>query len=106
VRHLFGDVDASTVEFLQSDAVNVMPKLRIAGGMYAVLARQAASGMRDVEPSFAIDVAITATVLPYVDAILVDGPCAEVLRQPPAREEVARWGTTVLSARNLAVAVD
>lgn len=105
VRRLFGDLDAPTVDFLQSDAVKVMPKLRIAGAMYAVLARQAANGMREVEASFAIDVAITSTVLPYVDAILVDGRCAEVLRQPPAREEVARWGTTVLSARDLPAVV-
>ncbi|NLE82343.1 MAG: hypothetical protein GX610_22755, partial [Rhodococcus sp.] len=46
-------------------------------------------------------VAITSTVLPYVDAILVDGRCAEVLRQPPTLAEVERWGTVVLSARDL-----
>lgn len=103
IRRLLDDEEAPTQAWLQSDAVTMMPKLRIAAAMYAVLARQAANGMREVEPSFAIDVAITSTVLPYVDAIMVDGRCAEVLRQPPARAEVARWGTTVLSARDLGV---
>ena len=105
LRRLLGDDDAATIDFLAGDAVKVMPKLRIASAMYAVLARQAANGMQAVEPSFAVDVAMTSTVMPYVEALLVDRRCAEVLRQPPARDEVARWGTTVLSAGALDVVI-
>jgi hypothetical protein len=89
------------VAFFLGDTVKLVPKVRLGASMYAVLARQAGSGMKSVESSFATDLAIVSTILPYCDGIVVDGRCAEVLRQPPARAEVKRWGTAVQSARDL-----
>ncbi len=100
-RASYEDGYESAVAFLLGDAVKEVPKCRIGASMYAVLARLAASGMRSVEPSFATDLAVVSSLLPYCDGIAVDGRCAEVLRQPPARNEVDRWHTTVLSARDL-----
>lgn len=88
-------------QFFLGEGITLVPKARIGAAMYAVLARQAASGMKAVEPSFATDIAIVSSIGPYCDAILVDGRCAEVLRQPPARQELAGWDCAVLSARDL-----
>lgn len=95
---------SQVVEFLSTPgAYGPAPKVRLRAGLYAALARKAASGMSidNVNDGMVPDVEMIATVAPYCDAILVDRFCAGLLREEPLRSWMLEYGTDVLTAGDL-----
>lgn len=83
------DVWPKTVEFLQSDALVQAPFNRIAGSLFAVMARKAAAGQKEPpNRGTAADVNIVSTLLPYCDAIFVDNKCRALLNDIPKTRQL------------------
>jgi hypothetical protein len=71
----------NVLQFALTDDANNTPTNRIRAALYAYEARQVAGGMRKPKPSMWLDVELISTMLPYVDAMLVEGHFAAGLRQ-------------------------
>ena len=93
----------AVVDFLTTESsVEASPKMRVRAGLYAALARKAASGMSvsRLNDGMTPDFEMIATVAPYCDAILVDSFCAGLLNEQPLREWMSEFGVAVLSAND------
>jgi hypothetical protein len=73
--------------FLLSDAVKDIPFVRLQAAISA--------------EGLAADIVIASTVLPYCDAITLDRKFDALLRDPPARDEVARYTAKILVGSRL-----
>lgn len=75
-------------EYLSSDAMGMLPFLTIGARLFAALARQFEAGRKEpAAPSLLTDVTMVSILLPYCDAMLVDGEVANLAREagvPPA----------------------
>jgi hypothetical protein len=83
-------------EFLESPAFEGAPAVRIAGALFAAMARKVTAGQRSVEPSFFADVRTISSLLPYCDAVFVDDECRALLSENPL-PNMLKFGTRVFS---------
>jgi transcription elongation factor Elf1 len=69
-------------DYLSSDAMGMLPFLKIGARLFAALARQAGAGRKHpAAASLLTDVTMVSTLLPYCDAMLVDGEVANLARE-------------------------
>jgi len=72
------------LEYLSSESVQYVPFLRIRAMLYAAVARKAAAGQKHPPTTGLVtDVEMVSLLLPYCDAMLVDGEIAGYLKEEP-----------------------
>lgn len=107
IRRGLGDAKGSeptfdqVLEFALSEAASRIPANQVRAALFAFEATQVASGMRFPKSSVWLDVEAIATMLPYVDAILVEGHFAAALDQVKELLPPEANGARVFSARDL-----
>ena len=69
--------------FWQWEGNRGLPHLRISAYFFAAFARRAAQGQKKITRGLMIDVTSIATYAPYVDAMVVDQECANLLAEKP-----------------------
>jgi hypothetical protein len=92
---------AEMVTFMLSPSAANIPANRLSAALYAYEARKMAGGMARPKPSMWLDIEMLSTVLPYCDAVLIEGHFAEALRatrrfQPDECREVKVFSTREL----------
>lgn len=75
------DMLSEIESFMLSEAASMIPTNRISAALYASVARKVAGGTKSPEPSFWLDVEMLSAVLPYCDAILIEGQFAGALKE-------------------------
>ncbi|QQR79087.1 MAG: hypothetical protein IPJ68_02320 [Candidatus Moraniibacteriota bacterium] len=89
----------AVVNFLSSEEMLDIPFNEIAASLWAAIAHQAAHGGRKLPPNrgMASDVEMISTLLPYVDAMLVDREMAGLLSFGDVQRKIAKYDTKILS---------
>lgn len=89
-----------TIEFLTSPDIQHVAHVRIAGMLYASLARRVVAGMKKPpNEGLATDVIAISTLLPYCDAMLVDREFASILCEDALVKGLS-FGTKVFSTKS------
>ena len=77
------------LEYLSSESVQYVPFLRIRAMLYAAVARKAAAGQKHPPTTGLVtDVEMVSLLLPYCDAMLVDGEIAGYLKEEPLASSI------------------
>lgn len=86
-------------QFFDSQDFRDLPFNKISSALWAAIEYQASTGGRVNPPNVGMinDIEMVSTLLPYCDAIIVDGDMYSILNFGPVKKIVQQYGTKILS---------
>jgi hypothetical protein len=75
------DIPIRIYEYFRSEAISKVPFLNTSCWLLAALSRNAQNGQKSINQGTANDINAIASLSPYCNAMLVDNPCRELLKQ-------------------------